>query len=201
MSLRDDRSRDASGVRGMTPAYSTEGVLHPVAIGSCPPSSPAAKDGAPYIIPMLRLLCLLASSLRASYAAGVAHEGELCHGKCLNPLFERTGDCPSGFCGGGSCCQRGSVKPPCDGVSMGCEGVRVGSLDPWHSRRRVCLCGLPPRYCRTLDDQSTALVTCTVQMLLELGEDAQPQGGRRVPASNHAATATALRVCHRSSHI
>jgi len=60
----------------------------------------------------------------AAISGQVQNEGTLCHGKCLNPRYESTGDCPSGFCGSGACCQRGSVKPPCNGISMGCEGFK-----------------------------------------------------------------------------
>lgn len=62
-----------------------------------------------------------------SAASPIANEGVLCHGKCLNPNYEKTGECPSGFCGAGACCQLGSVKPPCNGLSMGCDGFKCCS--------------------------------------------------------------------------
>ena len=63
-------------------------------------------------------------ALAVAISGQIQNEGTLCHGKCLNPRYETTGDCPSGFCGSGACCQRGSVKPPCNGISMGCEGFK-----------------------------------------------------------------------------
>ena len=117
-----------------------------------------------------------------SAASPIANEGVLCHGKCLNPNYEKTGECPSSFCGAGRCCQLGSSQAAlCNGLSMGCDGFKC------------CACGSrltlegPPAWCScklssSADDAAIApLSECAIaRVTYEIGRMRHDAAGDKV---------------------